>query len=124
MFLGLESPFDTSFLGSPGCAGKMTAASAEWAQYATAPRQRPMLVAYSGCIAQIKHYSLAGARTRDLAERTCLLAQEFKRIGCRLCWLCMKGFPERWIIILRAVYPCGNFPHSHLVGRVGEQQRF
>jgi hypothetical protein len=95
MFLGLESPFDTSFLGSPGCAGKMTAASAEWAQYATAPRQRPMLVAYSGCIAQIKHYSLAGARTRDVAERTCLLAQEFKRIGCRLGWLCMKGFPER-----------------------------
>jgi len=28
----------------------------------------PMLVAYSGCIAQIKHYSLAGARTRDLAD--------------------------------------------------------
>src|SRR5258708_1007316 len=72
----------------------MTAASAEWAQYATAPRQRPMLVAYSGCIAQIKHYSLAGARTRDLAERTFLLAQEFKRIGCCLCWLWMKGVPR------------------------------
>src|SRR6266436_725504 len=27
-----------------------------------------MMVSYSGCIAQIKHYSLAGARTRDLAE--------------------------------------------------------
>ena len=36
----------------------------------------------------------------------------------------MKGFPERWIIILRAVYPWRNFPHSHLVGRVGEQERF
>ncbi len=58
---------------------------------------------------------------RDLAERTCLLAQEFKRIGCRLCWLCMKGFPERWIIILRAVYPWRNFPHAHLIGRVGDQ---
>jgi hypothetical protein len=58
------------------------------------------------------------------AERTCLLAQKFKRIGCRLCWLCMKGFPERWVIILRAVYPRRNFPHSHLVGRIGEQQLF
>jgi hypothetical protein len=124
MFLGLESPFDTSFLGSPGCAGKMTAASAEWAQYATAPRQRPMLVAYSGCIAQIKHYSLAGARTRDLAERTCLLAQEFKRIGCRLCCLCVKRSPERWIIILRAVYARRNFPHAHLFGRIGDQRLF
>jgi hypothetical protein len=62
-----------------------------------------MLIAYSGCIAQIKHYSLAGARTRDLAERTYVLAQEFKGIGCRLCWLCIKGFPERWIIILPSI---------------------
>jgi hypothetical protein len=31
--------------------------------------------------------------------------------------------PERRII-LRAVYPRRNFPHSHLVGRVGEQQLF
>jgi hypothetical protein len=36
----------------------------------------------------------------------------------------MKGFPERWIIILRAVYPRRNFPHPHLIGRIGEQQLF
>ena len=54
-------------------------------------------------------------------KTSCLLAQEFKRIGCSLCSLYMKGFPERWIIVLRAVYPWRNFPHSHLVGRVGEQ---
>ncbi|HYY28669.1 MAG TPA: hypothetical protein VE860_12020, partial [Chthoniobacterales bacterium] len=52
----------------------------------------------------------------------CLLAQEFKRIRCSMAWLCADGFPERWIIILRAVYPRGNFPHSHLLGRVGDQQ--
>ena len=33
----------------------------------------------------------------------------------------ISGFPERWIIVLRAVYPWGNFPHSHLVG--GGQDR-
>jgi hypothetical protein len=65
--------------------------------------------------------SVSGSRTGWASAD---LAQEFKRIGCRLCWLCMKGFPERWIIILRAVYPWRNFPHSHLVGRVGEQERF
>jgi len=54
----------------------------------------------------------------------CLLAREFKRIGCRLCWLCMNGFPERWIIVLRAVYPRRNFPHAHLAGWVGDQQLF
>src|ERR1700736_4162699 len=48
-----------------------------------------------------------------------LLSQEFKRTGCPLRCLCMKGFPERWIIILRAVYPRRNFPHSRLVGRIG-----
>jgi DNA-binding protein HU-beta len=26
--------------------------------------------------------------------------------------MCMKGFPERWIIILRTVYPSRNFPTS------------
>ena len=56
----------------------------------------------------------------DPEEReSCLLAQEFKRIGG--CRLCMNGFPKRWIIILRAVYPWRNFAHSHLVGRVGDQ---
>jgi hypothetical protein len=35
-----------------------------------------------------------------------------------------EGVPERWIIILRAIYPWRNFPHSHPVGRVGEQERF
>jgi len=33
-------------------------------------------------------------RRRDFPEKTCLLAQEFKRIGFRLFWLCMNGFPE------------------------------
>jgi hypothetical protein len=33
----------------------------------------------------------------------------------------MNGFPERWIILLRAVHPWRNFPHSHLVGRIGDQ---
>ena len=33
----------------------------------------------------------------------------------------MKGFPERWIIILRAVYPWRNFPLAHLIGRLGDQ---
>jgi hypothetical protein len=53
----------------------------------------------------------------------CLLAQEFKRIGCRLC-LCMKGFPERWIIKLPRCLPVEKFPTfaSHRQGR--EQQRF
>ena len=55
-----------------------------------------------------------GPRLKDL-----LLAQEFKRIARCLCWLCMKGFPERWIIILRAVYPWRNFPLAHLIGRLG-----
>jgi hypothetical protein len=45
-----------------------------------------------------------------------ILAHELKRIGCGLHWLSMERFPERWIIILRAVYPRRNFPHS-LQGR-------
>jgi hypothetical protein len=57
-------------------------------------------------------------------RKACLLAQEFKRIGCCLGCLWMKRFPERWIIVLRAVYPWRNFPHAHLVGRVGDQQLF
>jgi hypothetical protein len=57
-------------------------------------------------------------------DKTCLPAQEFQRIGRRIFWFCMKGFPKRWIIILRAVYPGRNFPHSHLVGRVGERVMF
>jgi hypothetical protein len=28
------------------------------------------------------------------------LAYEFKRISGGLCWLCINGLPERWIIIL------------------------
>ena len=44
------------------------------------------------------------------------MAQEFS--ASVLCWLCMKGFSERWIIILRAVYPRKNFPHSHLITRM------
>ena len=52
-----------------------------------------------------------------------LLGQEFKRIGCPLCWLCMKEFPEGWIIILWAVYPWENFPHPHLIGRVGDKRQ-
>lgn len=36
----------------------------------------------------------------------------------------MNRFPERWIFILRAVYPRRTFPHSHLVGRIWEQQLF
>jgi hypothetical protein len=54
---------------------------------------------------------LQGKKAKDLAEKNCLLAQKFKRISGRLGWLCMKGFPERWII---TVYPGKNFPHSHL----------
>jgi hypothetical protein len=50
-----------------------------------------------------------------------LLAKEFKHIGGRLC---MKGFPERWIIILGAVYPRRNFPHTHLVSGVGASKAF
>jgi hypothetical protein len=52
------------------------------------------------------------------ALKTCLLGEEFKHIGGRLC---MKGFPKRWIIILRTIYPRRNFPHAHFVGRVGNQ---
>jgi len=29
----------------------------------------------------------------------------------------MKGFPERWIIVLRAVYPRRNFPHPYPGGQ-------
>jgi hypothetical protein len=55
------------------------------------------------------------------ADKSCLLAREFKPIGCGLRWVFMEMLPERWIIILWAVYPWRNFPHVHLVGRVGEQ---
>jgi hypothetical protein len=50
-----------------------------------------------------------------------ILAHKLKRIGCGLLWLSMDRFPERWIIILRAVYPRRNFPHLHLIGRVGNE---
>jgi hypothetical protein len=50
------------------------------------------------------------SRATYLAEKMYLLAQEFKLIGSRLCWLCMNGFPERWIIILRGVVE--KFPTS------------
>jgi hypothetical protein len=32
-----------------------------------------------------------------------------------------KGSLERWIIILRVVYSGRKFPHSHLVGRIGDE---
>jgi hypothetical protein len=98
MFLGLESPFDTSFLGSPGCTGKMTAASAEWAQYATAPRQRPMLVAYSGCIAQINITRLLAPGPGISLKGPVYFAQEFKCIG--MCWLCKRS-PVIWAPAVR-----------------------
>jgi hypothetical protein len=47
-------------------------------------------------------------------------AQEFKRIGR----LCVNGFPERWVIILWAVYSRRNFPHPHMIGRVGSSDSF
>ncbi len=58
--------------------------------------------AYGGFLFSYTRFMLSKAKTW-------LLAQEFKRIGCRLGWLRMEGFPERWIIILRAVYPRKNF---------------
>jgi hypothetical protein len=44
------------------------------------------------------------------AEKTCLLPQKFKRIACRLYWLCMKGFPEGRIIKLPRCLPAEKFP--------------
>jgi hypothetical protein len=73
----------------------------------------------SGCIAQTL-LAYWRAQTRDLAEKTWLLRQEFKGIGCRLGLLCVNGFPDRWIII----YPRRNFPHVHLVGRIGTSNSF
>ena len=51
------------------------------------------------------HYLRSAKISRSLTSRRVLLGQEFKCVGCCLCWLCMKGFPERWIIVLRAVLP-------------------
>src|SRR5215510_9776468 len=87
------------------------------------PRPPRMLPGYSGCIARASPACWRARRT-DIPKKTSLLAQEFKLIGCRLCWFCMKGFPERSIIVLGAVHARRNFPHSHLVGGVGDEQLF
>ena len=39
----------------------------------------------------------------DLAERTCILAQEFKRISAGLFRLCMNGFPERNVALTHKI---------------------
>jgi len=64
------------------------------------------------------------ARTNDLAEKTFLLEQNFKRIVRRLCWPCMKGFPERWIIILPRCLPARKFPTFASGRQDREQQLF
>jgi hypothetical protein len=51
--------------------------------------------------ASLQYHPLAGARRTDLPKKTSLLAHKLKCIRCRLGWLCMKWFPERWIIVLR-----------------------
>jgi hypothetical protein len=60
----------------------------------------------------VKHYSLAGARTRDLAERTCLLAQKFKRIGCPLWWHPHEGVPRAMDHHSSGCLPAEKFPTS------------
>jgi hypothetical protein len=50
------------------------------------------------------------ARTNDVAEKTFLLAQEFKRIGWSYVLALHEGFQERWIIKLPRCFPAERFP--------------
>jgi hypothetical protein len=55
-----------------------------------------------------------GAQVSFLLESSakCLLAQEFKRIGCRLGRHSINRFPERWIVNLPRCLPVEKFPTS------------